>query len=556
MSELVPQRRFPQEIAGRLARVRRVERHHAAEARAERADHPGQSERAHGEVVVLGKHLDQNRALRLELILRRHRLQRLVRESDDVFLQDRRFVLVQPHDEIAVADGLELVERIEQAEQVEGDDVVRVDRERGVEGRARGGLVAGAQQLRAEVGERTRIARRQNQRPPCHQDGFVEPVVMGEQFAGRAIDVGVVRRHRLHLRDFGFELRVVVFDKRERRERRVRVDARRIHRERFLNQIARLAAVIDVRRLAGEKELRVRRLRIDLQHALDHRCRLRRIVIRERARGAEQRGRPARIRFEGGLIRLDRFGVVVLLEEQVAPGRLNVGVHRRGGCGDTERVVGGLEAIERLQRASAARHLHGAARRRGEFGDALERLVGRGPAEHLLQQAELERGFARLRAQRDGLQQRFRIRVASALDARARLQRHDVGIARVELVGQSIDFVVPAFDEGARCGFKRRRRLWRRRRTGRLPLRLGKDKDRAQRHGDRRDERGNTHGARRRKFHHPGSYYIYRLLAARARSSMTIRRNMRAPKASVPNGPAMRAPLIRATPASSPMTAT
>ena len=41
--------------------MRRVERDDAAEAGAERANHPGQAEVAHGEVVVLRKDLDEDR---------------------------------------------------------------------------------------------------------------------------------------------------------------------------------------------------------------------------------------------------------------------------------------------------------------------------------------------------------------------------------------------------------------------------------------------------------------------------------------------------------------
>ncbi len=164
VAELVPERGFPLEVA-RRTRLRRVERDHAAETRAQRADHAGQAERPDGEIVVLGEHLDQDGPLRRELVLGRHRAERLVRERDGVFLEDRGFFLAQLDDQIAVANGLELVERVEQAERVERDDIVRVDLERGFERRTRLGLVARAEQLRAEVGERARVVGRQRQRP-------------------------------------------------------------------------------------------------------------------------------------------------------------------------------------------------------------------------------------------------------------------------------------------------------------------------------------------------------------------------------------------------------
>ena len=89
--ELVPQRRAPVELAGR-ARLGRVERDDAAEAGAERADHAGQAERAHREVVVPREHLDQDRPVRREVPALGERGQRLARQRRHVFAHHRRFV--------------------------------------------------------------------------------------------------------------------------------------------------------------------------------------------------------------------------------------------------------------------------------------------------------------------------------------------------------------------------------------------------------------------------------------------------------------------------------
>ena len=147
--ELVPERGLPLELA--RPRFRRIHRHDPAEAGAERADHAGQTGVAHGEVVVLRKDLDENRTLRRELVPRRKCLERLMRERNGVLLQHRRFLLVHAHDEIAVADRLELVEHVEHVQQVLGDGVERVGLERCLERGARRGLVAGAQQVQAEI---------------------------------------------------------------------------------------------------------------------------------------------------------------------------------------------------------------------------------------------------------------------------------------------------------------------------------------------------------------------------------------------------------------------
>ena len=118
--QLVPERRFPLELA-RRPRPRRIHRDDAAEAGAERADHAGQADVADREVVVLREDLDEDRALRRELVARRQRAERLLRQRHRVLLQHRRLVLVQPHHDVAVAHGDELVERVHHLQQVVGD---------------------------------------------------------------------------------------------------------------------------------------------------------------------------------------------------------------------------------------------------------------------------------------------------------------------------------------------------------------------------------------------------------------------------------------------------
>ncbi len=75
-------------------------------------------------------------------------------------------------------------------------------------------------------------------------------------------------------------------------------------------------------------------------------------------------------------------------------------------------------------------------------------------AEHLLQQAEFERRFARRRARRDRPQQRFGVGVAAARDQRSRLDRRDRRVADIKLLRQRVGFVEAALDEGARRGLQ------------------------------------------------------------------------------------------------------
>ncbi len=152
VGELVPEGRFPLELAG--SRFRRVERHDTAETDTERVEHARQAGDSHREVVVLGKELDEDRSLRRELVARREAVERLMRERNRVLLQQRGLVLLELEDQIAVADGDELVERVQQVEHVLGRLVIRIELERGFERLPRAGLVAGAEQVRAEIGQR------------------------------------------------------------------------------------------------------------------------------------------------------------------------------------------------------------------------------------------------------------------------------------------------------------------------------------------------------------------------------------------------------------------
>ena len=184
--QLVPQRRRPVEVAGR-ARFRRVERHHAAEAGAERADHAGQPDGAHREVVVLREHLDENRPLRRELILLRERGERLLRERRDVFAHHRRFARMALEDDVAFGRHVELLERVQHLQQVERRLVELVDRKRFLEHLTRFGFVAGAQQLHAERRKRSDVVRIDLERLAAQRHRFFEAVIRRRELGRDAI---------------------------------------------------------------------------------------------------------------------------------------------------------------------------------------------------------------------------------------------------------------------------------------------------------------------------------------------------------------------------------
>ena len=77
--------------------------------------------------------------------------QRLVREPEHRLLHHAHLVGMQPNDQVAILDRLELVERVEHLEEVVRNNVVAVQLERLLQRGPRRRLVAGAQQVQAEV---------------------------------------------------------------------------------------------------------------------------------------------------------------------------------------------------------------------------------------------------------------------------------------------------------------------------------------------------------------------------------------------------------------------
>ena len=200
MCHLVPERRLPREGSGRPAlHARRVERHHAAEARAKRANHSRKTERAHGKIVVLGKNLDENRPLRCELVFGREGLQGFLRQRHRVLAHHRRFRRIELENDVSLADLDELVERIEQREQVERDLVVRVDLERAFERLTSLRFISRAHQVHAEFGMRPRVLRIERHRFTRKTDRFVEPVVARRELGRDAIDFAKSRIDRERL---------------------------------------------------------------------------------------------------------------------------------------------------------------------------------------------------------------------------------------------------------------------------------------------------------------------------------------------------------------------
>ncbi len=335
---LVPQRGLPVEGA-RRPRPRRVERHHASEAGAERSDHARQADVAHGEVVVLGKDLDQDAAVDGVPVPRGQRVERLARQRQRVLAQDRRLVGMQPQRHHAVVGGLEPLEVVEQPEQVVGDDVVRIGTKRRVERDARAWLVAGAQQVHAEVGRRADVAGFDLERLARQAGRRVEAVVPRGLRAGEPVDVAVARVDGQHGADQRVEVRGPVVEQRDGRLARQRLEARRIDAEGLLDRRAGFVAMVLVERQVGQHEIGRHQRRVEAQRAGNQFASGRAAFVRKGARQAGKGGRVAAVALQRGAERPHRLGAILLVEEQLAPRdlerrrrRRSAPPHRGRGC--------------------------------------------------------------------------------------------------------------------------------------------------------------------------------------------------------------------------------
>src|SRR5437879_773066 len=134
---------------------------------------------------------------------------------------------------------------------------------------------------------------------------------------------------------------------------------------------------------------------------------------------------------------------------------------------------------ERLERTRRARQLQGIIGDRGHSSDPAEYGRSVGAAQHLQQQTELECGRARRRALRDRSKRGFGLLIATPRHERARLDRRDVRLLRVELLRERRNLVVAALDE----------RAYRQLETGGRTARGLRDDDRDEREQDeKRDE--------------------------------------------------------------------
>ena len=297
MGDLVPERCLPVELAGG-AGPRRVERDHAAETRAQRADHPWQAERTHREVIVARKHLNQNGSSRSEFITRREIVQCLLGQRQHIVLHDRRFVPVQSDDKVSHLKRLEFLQRIEQIEQVVGHDVIRVFSERPLERFTRGRLVTGAQQMQSQFRIAPGIVRVDLQSASNQYDCLREPVIASGQIPGHPVDITVGRVDRQHSCDLGVKVVETVLDVGHRGDQGSRLQATRVDREcaRDGHGCGVVVPVVEV--ALSKKQMGLKIVRRNLERRCGQLARCRRIRVSQRAGEAQVSRSPLVIQLE------------------------------------------------------------------------------------------------------------------------------------------------------------------------------------------------------------------------------------------------------------------
>ena len=206
----------------------RIDRHNATEARAERANHAGQPQVTNGEVVVVREDLDENRAGRREVVAGRQRRERVLGERDGIFAEDWRLVAMHFQDEIAIANGDELIQLVQHLEQVVGNPIERIGAKRAIESAPRAWLVARTHQMHAEIARRVTVGLIQRQRFLRKRHRLVEAVVARRLLGRHAVDLSVHRIDREHLCDLGVEAGLVVPHVRHCPENRMRLETGRV----------------------------------------------------------------------------------------------------------------------------------------------------------------------------------------------------------------------------------------------------------------------------------------------------------------------------------------
>ena len=225
-------------------------------------------------------------------------------------------------DDVAFGRHLELFERVEHRQQVERRLIELVDRERFLEHLAGFGLVAGAQELHAERRKRADVVRIDLERLAAQRDGFFESIVGRRELRRDAIGAAETRVDLERRRRFLLKVGVTIFDVRDGAAPREGVEAGGINRFRFRD-----------RRLGGlaialvELELRLQQMRLDhigieRQRLLDRLLGRRRIHVEERLRHPDERRNPLAVGRERILKRLRRLGVVVDVQEELSPSRM------------------------------------------------------------------------------------------------------------------------------------------------------------------------------------------------------------------------------------------
>ena len=432
--------------------ARRIERDHLPEAGAERADHAGQTQRAHREVVVVREHLDEDGGLDRHVVPRGELVERLLGDVQYVLPQDRRLVGMETDDEIPPLDGHELVEVVHHLQQIEGHDVVGVFLERPLQRHARCRFVTGAQQVHPQLGVGARVVRIELQRSPDEGDRLGKAVGPRGLTARDAVDVAVCRVDCQHPLDLGREVVGPVLQIVDSRQERARLQAARVDLERPSDRLARGVAVAVAQLQLRDEQVRPDVRVVDAEGALHRPAGHRRVLIRQHPRHADQGRNPVFVELQRVLKRLQRVRIVVFLEEELAPGGVDRGIVRQHARGAAKERVGPPEASRGARGKRAVVLRQTVERVQPPDDDRLEQRGSlAGTPERHKQAGELQTGHAARGLPGDGRQQRLGIIVFPNLDQQPGAERGCRGVRRIATGGKFFRRLTITVRESTSC---------------------------------------------------------------------------------------------------------
>ena len=260
---------------------------------------------------------------------------------------------------------------------------------------------------------------------------FLEPIVRSGQIARHPVGIAEARVDLQRSRGFLLKIAVSIFDVCDRPAQRQRIEAEGVDGLRPRNGRFRGSAIALAEMNLGHQQVSRHDVRVERERLLNRLGGRRRVDVQQRLTHSEERRNPFVVCPERILERFRGLGVVVDLQEQFTPTRVNRGVVWGFLCRNPVRIIGELKVAERTGRTAQPCVLGGGRTRSGlHVGDALQQRARRvAPPHHVVEEAELQRRLSFGRAFGGGPEQGFCVGVAANIDRSARLDDNGIGSA-------------------------------------------------------------------------------------------------------------------------------